>query len=94
MDDINETFWRMKALGIIDTSPWGKVRVLPGGNIQMFVRDPSGNLVELSNPPSFKVDPKILEDELFQEGIYVSGRNDFRGYKSKDATLYHGAETE
>jgi catechol 2,3-dioxygenase-like lactoylglutathione lyase family enzyme len=94
MDDINETFWRMKALGIIDTSPWGKVRVLPGGNIQMFVRDPSGNLLELSNPPSFKIDPKILEDELFQEGIYVSGRNDFRGYKSKDATLYHGAKTE
>lgn len=89
VDDINAIFWRMKELGVIDTSPWGKVRQLPDGPIQMFVRDPSGNLLELSSPPGFQVDPKIFEDELFKEGIYVSGRNDFRGYKSKDATLYH-----
>lgn len=89
VDDINKIFWRMKELGVIDTAPWGKVRQLPDGPIQMFVRDPSGNLVELSSPPGFKIDPKIFEDELFKEGIYVSGRNDFRGYKSKDATLYH-----
>ena len=55
----------------------------------MFVRDPSGNLVELSSDPEDPIDLKIFEDELYQEGIYVSGRNDFRGYKSKDATLYH-----
>lgn len=89
VDDINATFFRMKELGVIDTAPWGKVRQLPDGPIQMFVRDPSGNLIELSSDPKADIDPKIFEDELFQEGIYVSGRNDFRGYKSKDATLYH-----
>ena len=89
VDDINTLFFRMKALGIIDIQPWGKVRRLPDGAIQMFVRDPSGNLVELSSDPEDFIDPKIFEDELYQEGIYVSGRNDFRGYKSKDATLYH-----
>jgi hypothetical protein len=47
--------------------------------------------VEISSDPDDKdkIDPKIFEDELYQEGIYVSGRNDFRGYKTKDATLYH-----
>lgn len=90
VDDINAIFWRMKALGVIDTAPWGKVRTLPDGPLQMFVRDPSGNLVELSCKPGTPIDPKILDDELFQAGIYVSGRNDFRGYKSQDATLYHG----
>ena len=89
VDDINALFFRMKILGIIDIQPWGKVRRLPDGAIQMFVRDPSGNLVELSSDPEDLIDPKIFEDELYQEGIYVSGRNDFRGYKSKDATLYH-----
>jgi lactoylglutathione lyase len=89
VDDINAIFWRMKDLGIIDTSPWGKVRQLPDGPLQMFVRDPSGNLVELSCKPGTEIDPTILQDELFLAGIYVSGRNDFRGYKSKDATLYH-----
>jgi len=89
VDDINALFFRMKVLRIIDIQPWGKVRRLPDGAIQMFVRDPSGNLVELSSDPKDPIDPKIFEDELYQEGIYVSGRNDFRGYKSKDATLYH-----
>ncbi|KPM48283.1 VOC family protein [Jiulongibacter sediminis] len=89
MENINEVYWRMKELGIIDISPWGKARVLPDGPLQFFIRDPSGNLVELSCPPGTKIDPKILEDDLYQDGIYVSGRNDFRGYKSKDATLYH-----
>ena len=89
VDDISSLFFRMKALGIIDIQPWGKVRQLPDGAIQMFIRDPSGNLVELSSDPKDPIDQKIFADELYQEGIYVSGRNDFRGYKSKDATLYH-----
>lgn len=92
VDNINTIFFRMKELGVIDIKPWGKVRQLPDGAIQMFVRDPSGNLVELSSVPGDYIDPKIFEDELFKEGIYVSGRNDFRGYKSKDATLYHKSD--
>ncbi|MEL6943931.1 MAG: VOC family protein [Bacteroidota bacterium] len=92
VDDFNSLFWRAKELGIIDTAPWGKVRQLPDGAMQLFLRDPSGNLVEISSPPTYKeqVDPKIFEDELYKEGLYVSGRNDFRGYKSENATLYHG----
>lgn len=92
VDDFNAIFKRMKVLNIIDTKPWGKIRQLPDGAMQMFVRDPSGNLVEISSPPYFKdqIDPEIFKDELYQDGIYVSGRNDFRGYKSENATLYHG----
>jgi lactoylglutathione lyase len=89
VDDINTIFWRMKELGVIDVKPWGYVRQLPDGPIQMFVRDPSGNLVELSCRPGSDIDPNILQDELFKEGLYVSGRNDFRGYKSEKASLYH-----
>lgn len=92
VDDFNAMFYRMKALDIIDIRPWGKVRQLPDGAMQMFVRDPSGNLVEISSDPDYKdrIDPAIFEDELYQDGLYVSGRNDFRGYKSEKATLYHG----
>ena len=92
VDNFNEIFFRTKELGIIDVNPWGKVRQLPDGAMQMFVRDPSGNLVEISSHPSYKnqLDPEIFEDELYKEGVYVSGRKDFRGYKSKNATLYHG----
>ena len=95
VDDFNRLFFRMKELGMIDTQPWGKVRQLPDGAMQMFIRDPSGNLVEISSDPDFKdqLDRAIFEDELYQEGFYVSGRNDFRGYRSEDATLYHGKKT-
>jgi catechol 2,3-dioxygenase-like lactoylglutathione lyase family enzyme len=92
VDDFNAIFHRMKALKTIDVQPWGRVRQLPSGAMQMFIRDPSGNLLEISSRPEFKnqLDPTIFEDELYKEGLYVSGRNDFRGYKAEDATLYHG----
>ena len=79
VDNINALFFRIKSLGVIDFQPWGKVRRLPDGAIQIFIRDSSGNLVKLSSDPKDAIDPKIFEHELYQEGIYVSGRNDFRG---------------
>ena len=92
VDDFSAVFHRMKELGAIDVEPWGKVRQLPDGAMQMFIRDPSGNLVEISSQPGDKIDPAIFEDDLYKEGLYVSGRNDFRGYKSEDATLYHNKQ--
>lgn len=89
VNDFNTLFWRAKELDIIDITPWGKVRQLPDGAMQLFIRDPSNNLLELSSSPDYKIDPTIFKDELYQEGLYVSGRNDFRGYKSENATLYH-----
>jgi lactoylglutathione lyase len=90
VDDISSIFYRMKELGAIDTKPWGKVRRLPDGAMQMFVRDPSGNLVELSSDPEAEINPEIFKDDLFQEGLYESKRNDYRGLRSDNASLYHG----
>ncbi len=90
VDDFSHMFWKFKEKNVIDITPWGKVRQLPDGAMQMFVRDPSGNLVEITSNPKATVDPKIFEDDLYADGIYVSGRNDFRGLKSDNATLYHG----
>ena len=96
IDDFNSAFRRMKELGAIDTSPWGNVRRLPDGSMQMFVRDPAGNLVELSCPKNVAVDEEIFTDELVDAGesLYQSQRNDPRGTHSKSATLYHGSEDE
>lgn len=93
IDDFNGIFYRMRELGVIDVSPWGKVRRLPDGAMQMFVRDPSGNLIEISCSPDTVVDDAIFDDgDLVQPGIsaYVSGRNDARGTRGEGATLYHG----
>lgn len=90
VDDFNALFYRMKELGAIDTAPWGKVRRLPDGAMQMFVRDPAGNLIEISCAPGTPVDEAILSDELSQgDGVYVSERGDGRGLRGEGATLYH-----
>ena len=89
VDDFDRLFFRFKELGIIDIKPWGNVRQMPDGAMQMFVRDPAGNLVELISHPTYQSDQRVFEDKLYKDGIYVSGRNDFRGYKSDEATLYH-----
>ena len=42
---------RMKELGALDHVTFGNAMYeLPGGGIQMYVRDPAGNLVELDHP--------------------------------------------
>jgi catechol 2,3-dioxygenase-like lactoylglutathione lyase family enzyme len=89
VDDFNAIFFRMKEMDVIDIKPWGKVRRLPDGAMQMFVRDPAGNLVEISSKPGSSINPAIFNDELYEDGLYVSNRNDFRGERSDDATLYH-----
>lgn len=92
VDDFNTVFRRMRELGAIDVTPWGRVRRLPDGAMQMFVRDPAGNLLEISCHPGVPVDEAIFADELVDAGtgVYVSARNDARGERGEGATLYHG----
>lgn len=92
VEDFNTVFRRMRERNAIDIKPWGRVRRLPDGAMQMFVRDPSGNLVEISCSPGTPVDDAIFEDELVEPGVsvYVSNRNDARGLRGESATLYHG----
>jgi lactoylglutathione lyase len=96
VDDFNPVFYRMRELGAIDTEPWGRVRRLPDGPMQMFVRDPAGNLVEITCGPDVSVDEKIFEDDLVEEGagLYVSEREDRRGERGESASLFHGRRGE
>jgi catechol 2,3-dioxygenase-like lactoylglutathione lyase family enzyme len=96
VDDFNSIFYRMKELQVIDTSPWGNVRRLPDGAMQMFVRDPSNNLIEISCPEGPAIDGAIFDDELVDAGtsLFKSGREDARGKRGDGATLYHGKSDE
>jgi lactoylglutathione lyase len=53
---------------VIDTQTNGRARRLAAGTIQMFVRDPSGNLVEIACDADQAVDPDVLADEAFVAG--------------------------
>lgn len=82
--DFMGVFARAKAAGAIDLEPWGRVRRLPGGAMQMFVRDPSGNLVEVASARDARIDPALFADALVEPrpGIYkmapgaTSGRHE------------------
>ena len=81
IDEFMPVFTKAKAQGILDTAPWGKTRMLPDGAMQMFLRDPSGNLLEISCKPGTFVDASVFADDQVEpeKCIYRSGRNDPRG---------------
>lgn len=72
--DFMGVFKRAKARNAIDLNAWGKVRQLPNGKMQMFVRDPSGNLIEIASTASESIDLAVFQDDLElvepQRGIY------------------------
>ena len=70
--DFEGVFRRAKEANAIDTSPWGRVRALPGGKMQMFVRDPHGNLIEIASSPGATIDSALFEDDLVEplQGSY------------------------
>ena len=66
---------RMKELGALDHDTFGNAMYeLPDGGIQMYVRDPAGNLVELDHPDASSIprdevpEYKRLADLRPQEG--------------------------
>lgn len=69
VDDFDGTVRRAAAAGAIDDETWGKARRLPSGVMQLFVRDPAGNLIELSCdadqslPAEFFTRPYALGDD-------------------------------
>lgn len=70
--DFVAVFRRAKQAGAIDVQAWGRVRRLPSGAMQMFVRDPAGNLVEIASARDAVIDAALFRDELVepQPGMY------------------------
>jgi lactoylglutathione lyase len=62
--DFMGLYARAKAADVIDLAPWGKVRQLPNGKMQMFVRDPSGNLIEIASTASEVIDLAVFGKDL------------------------------
>lgn len=70
--DFGTVFARAKAAGAIDVRPWGRIRRLPSGAMQMFVRDPAENLIEIASARDAVISQSILGDELVEPrpGVY------------------------
>jgi YD repeat-containing protein len=64
VDDFEALFWRARKEGLNDESAFfSGMYELPDGAVQMYLRDPAGNLVEIDWPDSTTLDARI-RDEL------------------------------
>jgi catechol 2,3-dioxygenase-like lactoylglutathione lyase family enzyme len=63
VDDFAEVYRRVMAMGIQDPEPFGHhVYRLPDNAVQLYLRDPAGNLVEVDHPDAGTLEPGLLED--------------------------------
>ena len=86
VDDFEAVYATAKELGILSMDGFGaSLRVHPAGWVQLYLRDPAGNLVEVDWPDASTLSPETraemtqLESVVHQEGDAAT------------ATLYHSA---
>jgi catechol 2,3-dioxygenase-like lactoylglutathione lyase family enzyme len=89
VDDFEAVYLKAKELGIQDSSAFfSDIYELPDGSVQMYIRDPCGNLVEIDWPDVSTLDRSVvtelkkLADDLPQDGeasratLYLSLRKE------------------
>ena len=63
VDDFEAAYLKMRELEITDEATFlSGLRELPGGEAQMYLRDPGGNLVEVNWPDASSLDRRVVTD--------------------------------
>lgn len=63
VDDFEAVYIKAKALGICDHEAFfSNIYELPDGSVQLYIRDPAGNLVEIDWPDVRKLDKPVFGD--------------------------------
>jgi lactoylglutathione lyase len=61
VDDLEAAWVRARELGVLDTAAFfSPIYELPDGTVQVYLRDPGGNLVELDWPDVTTLDPAVF----------------------------------
>jgi len=85
VDDFGAVYRRAKELGLLDGDTNGApIRSHPSGWVQMYIRDPAGNLVEIDCP-----DVAALDDELRAAIPDIESQDLPQAGEARHATLYH-----
>jgi catechol 2,3-dioxygenase-like lactoylglutathione lyase family enzyme len=62
VDDFEAVYKRAEELGIIEREQGGACREFPDGAVQMYIRDPAGNRVEIDWPDARTLDTRVVKD--------------------------------
>ena len=63
VDDFDALYAKAKAMGILDSSAFGSpLRTHPAGWVQLYLRDPAGNLIEVDWPDQSTLAAETLAD--------------------------------
>jgi len=83
VDDFEATYLKAKELGIGDSKAFfSHAYELPDGSVQMYVRDPAGNLIEIDWPDVTTLDRTVITElRRLDEDVPQSG-------EALEATLY------
>jgi hypothetical protein len=86
VDDFEEVYYNAKEMGIIadwsDNEDATGLYGLPDGSVQMYIRDPAGNMLEIDWP-----DASTLDEEIRAEIVDRSDLTSQEGVAA-DATLF------
>lgn len=84
VEDFEDVYLKARERGILDAETFsGAVRELPDGAVQMYMRDPAGNLVEVNWP-----DIGTLDRSIVTEIVRVADLQPQEG-EAAEARLYH-----
>jgi catechol 2,3-dioxygenase-like lactoylglutathione lyase family enzyme len=62
VDDFEAAYRKAEELGVRDDDRYSTVRELPDGAVQMYLRDPAGNLVEVNWPDVATLDRRVIPE--------------------------------
>lgn len=60
VDDLEAVFLRARDLGVLDDTFGDPIVELPDGSVQLYLRDPAGNLVEVNWPDVTTLDDSVV----------------------------------
>jgi lactoylglutathione lyase len=85
VDDFEAAYLRVRELEIRDEATFlGGIFELPGGEAQMYLRDPAGNLVEIDWPDASTLDRGVVTDIVRLADVVPQGE------ENRGARLYAG----
>ncbi len=86
VDDFEEVFRRLQERDLLEPRGYySRIYELPDGGVQMYFRDPSGNLVEIDHPALSQLDRAVFGERLVRlDECHDQDEENRRG------TLFHG----